>query len=148
MRTNILLSTRNQNGFKLEELLESLQFELALKTMQVSNSPCLAISRTCERNRQIIELLSQAQKLQEKSMKEMEQTFARPSDPASPRVTPLPLDNIAIMLKAAKAGIGMVPGPLDDSAEKLALTFHVGNTPSRLTPFGERFFAWFFVKTY
>lgn len=147
MRTKILMAKDNPEGNKLEELLRDLQYELALKTLRLAGDGCEVSKSVSARNVQIMDLLAEAQLLQEQNMKEVEEFFKRPSDPTAPRMAALDnTDSIRLMIKGVKLGVGVV-GSFELEAKAIdAGVIRAGDT-LRLTPFGEGFYEWFFGKT-
>lgn len=149
MRTKILMTKDNPEGQKLEELLLDLQYELALKTLRLAGDGCEVSKSVSSRNVQIMDLLAEAQLLQEQNMKEVEDFFKRPSDPTSPRMGAVDnTDSIGLMIKGVKLGVGVV-GCFE---LELKATGGVGiirrqKGKMTLTPFGEGFYEWFFDKT-
>jgi hypothetical protein len=64
---NVLMSANNPNGFKLEELLKQLQVEVVEKTARVANDTSELAEQVKGNNRKIIQLLSEAERLQRES---------------------------------------------------------------------------------
>lgn len=148
MRKLILMTKENPTGQKLEELLQTLQYELALKTLRLAGDDCQVSKSVRSRNVQIMDLLTEARHLQEQNMKEVEEFFKLPSEPSAPRMgTEDNADNIGLMLKGVKLGVGVVGYP---SLERLASggLYILDRHGSKLvfTPFGEGFYEWFFGK--
>lgn len=146
MRTQILMTKDNPKGQKLEELLRDLQYELTLKTLRLAGDGCEVSKSVSARNVQIMDLLAEAQLLQEQNMKEVEEFFKRPSDPTAPRmVTPDNTGSIRLMIKGVKLGVGIIGcGALEIKAIDAGV-IRAGDKLS-LTPFGEGFYNWFFGK--
>lgn len=148
MRTQILMTKDNPEGNKLEELLRDLQYELALKTLRLAGDGCEVSKSVSTRNVQIMDLLAEAQLLQEQNMK-VEEFFKRPSDPTAPQMGFADnTDNIGLMIKGVKLGVGVV-GCFE---LELKATGGVGiirrqKGKMALTDFGEGFYEWFFDKT-
>lgn len=140
----ILMTKENPNGQKLEELLQTLQFELALKTLRIAGDGCKISDNISKRNVQILDLLAEAQLLQEENMKEVEEFFKRPSDPLKPRITPEDsTDKIKLMFKGMEMNIGMVGCfALESTASDIGLV-RVGADKAELTAFGQKFQCWF-----
>ncbi|ARK07911.1 hypothetical protein phiA829_091 [Aeromonas phage phiA8-29] len=147
MRTKILMTKDNPEGQKLEELLRDLQYELALKTLRLAGDGCEVSNSVSVRNVQIMDLLAEAQLLQEQNMKEVEEFFKRPSDPTSPRMGAVDnTDSIGLMIKGVKLGVGVVGCFALETKAIDTGVFRAGDKLS-LTPFGEGFYEWFFDKT-
>lgn len=147
MRTKILMTKDNPEGQKLEELLRDLQYELALKTLRLAGDGCEVSKSVSARNVQIMDLLAEAQLLQEQNMKEVEEFFKRPSDPTSPRMGAVDnTDSIGLMIKGVKLGVGVVGCFALETKAIDTGVFRAGDKLS-LTPFGEGFYEWFFDKT-
>lgn len=148
MRTKILMTKDNPEGQKLEELLRDLQYELALKTLRLAGDGCEVSKSVSARNVQIMDLLAEAQLLQEQNMKEVEEFFKRPSDPTSPRMGAVDnTDSIGLMIKGVKLGVGVVGCFAFETKAIDTGVFRAGDNKLSLTPFGEGFYEWFFDKT-
>lgn len=149
MRTKILMTKDNPEGHKLEELLRDLQYELTLKTLRLVGDGYEVSKSVSARNVQIIDLLAEAQLLQEQNMKEVEEFFKRPSDPTSPRRgTTDNTDSIGLMIKGVKLGVGAV-GCFELEAKAIdtgVVRFKEIKDKLELTHFGEGFYNWFFDK--
>lgn len=138
----ILMTKENPTGQKLEELLETLQFELALKTLRLAGDGCKISSNISRRNAQILELLAQSQSLQEENMKEVEEFFKRPSDPERPRITPEDsTDKIRLMFRSAEMNIGMV-GCFSLETTAIDIGLMKVHDKAELTDFGHKFHEW------
>jgi hypothetical protein len=82
----VLMSVDNPQGFKLEELLKQLQIEVEEKTARVANDTSeLAESVKCN-NRQIVLLLSNAERLQRASFKLMAAKYPDTGPSGTPRI--------------------------------------------------------------
>lgn len=138
----ILMTKENPQGQKLEELLQALRFELALKTLRIAGDGAKISDNISKRNAQILELLAGAQRLQEENMKEVEDFFKRPSDPLRPRITPEDsTDKIRLMFKSAGMQIGLVGCfALETSAIDIGLL--KVHDKAELTEFGLKFHQW------
>lgn len=146
MRTKILMAKDNPEGNKLEELLRDLQYELALKTLRLAGDGCEVSKSVSTRNVQIMDLLAEAQLLQEQNMKEVEEFFKRPSDPTAPRMGAVDnTDSIGLMIKGVKLGVGVV-GCFELEAKAIDAGVVRAGDKLTLTPFGQGFYNWFFFK--
>lgn len=67
MTAEILMSSTNPNGHKLEELLQQLQIEVATKSQKIESDTRPSARQVLRNNSQIIGLLMQAEALQRSS---------------------------------------------------------------------------------
>ena len=66
-KTPILMGSKNPNGYKLEELLEDVMFEVAQKINKIINDPSPQAQFVVQNNQAIIEHLGAACALQRSS---------------------------------------------------------------------------------
>lgn len=82
----VLMSVDNPNGFKLEELLKQLQIEVEEKTARVANDTSELAEAVKSNNREIVQLLSNAEDLQRQSFELMAAKSPDTGPSGTPRI--------------------------------------------------------------